>query len=502
MAEHESKSQQKQGEEERKRRDARQKSPSLFDQLHTWNNNLLSVTGTPFRPPLDRHAISLSQARSGTQRAGLVMRLQQTYGNRYVQRLVESTGIQAKLTVSAPNDIYEQEADRVAGAVTGSVNTPVQRQAPEEEEIQSKLLLQRQAEEEEEEEIQPKLLLQRQEEDEELAMKPASQLQRKVEEKGKRQIELDTRGVGQEGSQIDLEADPALQRAHGGGQPLAGVVQLMAVLADDDLNAEDDPLVWNNLRFAETTAGGPIGDLKNNKVWDQLTNDKPIRLVAHGEEDKPETSEGVTSQEIFDSMTTGSHTLPLPTDIKIGEVTFQSCYAGKLLVGTDSMVNDMKNLLDAGGYTGVPVKGRTGIAFGFKGMGEKTATTTTGTYKWGTYWFKKEAAKKYYTGKGYDVSTMEDGAKAYYEAMWVYRDKKTRKSPKVKIFPSGPPVYNTPWRLAGIKDADKGLKWDNETPSKRGEMVAEQMQDYWKKVSSFMEKRGGFKPPAEELNIL
>ena len=43
--------------------------------------------------------------------------LQQTLGNRAVQRLYESGAIQAKLTIGRPNDIYEEEADRVADAV-------------------------------------------------------------------------------------------------------------------------------------------------------------------------------------------------------------------------------------------------------------------------------------------------------------------------------------------------------------------------------------------------
>ncbi|HEY79311.1 MAG TPA: DUF4157 domain-containing protein [Dehalococcoidia bacterium] len=42
--------------------------------------------------------------------------------------------VQAKLTVNAPNDIYEQEADRVADMVTSTVTNQAQRQAEEEEE--------------------------------------------------------------------------------------------------------------------------------------------------------------------------------------------------------------------------------------------------------------------------------------------------------------------------------------------------------------------------------
>jgi hypothetical protein len=48
-------------------------------------------------------------------------------------RLLNSMSLQAKLTVNPPNDIYEQEADRVAEAVTGALASQAQRQ----EEIQA-----------------------------------------------------------------------------------------------------------------------------------------------------------------------------------------------------------------------------------------------------------------------------------------------------------------------------------------------------------------------------
>lgn len=43
--------------------------------------------------------------------------LHKQFGNQAVQRLLQSKQIQAKLTIGAPNDIYEQEADRVADQV-------------------------------------------------------------------------------------------------------------------------------------------------------------------------------------------------------------------------------------------------------------------------------------------------------------------------------------------------------------------------------------------------
>jgi len=46
-----------------------------------------------------------------------VFQLQQALGNQGVLRLLRSGALQAKLTVSHPNDIHEQEADRVADEV-------------------------------------------------------------------------------------------------------------------------------------------------------------------------------------------------------------------------------------------------------------------------------------------------------------------------------------------------------------------------------------------------
>jgi Domain of unknown function (DUF4157) len=79
-----------------------------------------------------------------------MLHLQRQVGNQAVGRL-----IQAKLTVGEPNDVYEQEADRVAAAVVSQIHAPqnvstdqtasVQRQAigSEGEELRTKPLIQR-----------------------------------------------------------------------------------------------------------------------------------------------------------------------------------------------------------------------------------------------------------------------------------------------------------------------------------------------------------------------
>jgi len=109
------------------------------------------------KPSVESIATELSSVHSA-QRASVLLALQRTHGNRYVQRVV--AGIQAKLMVGQPGDKYEQEADRVAEQVM-RMPEPLVRQLKEGEElIQTKLLaeqitplVQRQVEEEEEEEI-------------------------------------------------------------------------------------------------------------------------------------------------------------------------------------------------------------------------------------------------------------------------------------------------------------------------------------------------------------
>ncbi len=46
-----------------------------------------------------------------------ILFLQKTIGNQAVQRLFKSGYIQTKLRIGQPNDIYEQEADRIAEQV-------------------------------------------------------------------------------------------------------------------------------------------------------------------------------------------------------------------------------------------------------------------------------------------------------------------------------------------------------------------------------------------------
>ena len=132
----------------------------------------VAFTETPFLPPMDKHAAMLSRIQFTAQRDNYILRLHETYGSRYVQRLIESMNARAKLTVSDPNDIYEQEADRVADTVTKTIDSQAQRQVEEEEELQMKSSQIHRQGPEEEELMQGKFDVLRQEEEEELQMTP------------------------------------------------------------------------------------------------------------------------------------------------------------------------------------------------------------------------------------------------------------------------------------------------------------------------------------------
>lgn len=68
-----------------------------------------------------------SQRSSTSQFSHPVLQLQQKLGNQAVQRLVQSRCIQAKLTIGAPDNKYEQETARVADQVTGIPSPQIQR---------------------------------------------------------------------------------------------------------------------------------------------------------------------------------------------------------------------------------------------------------------------------------------------------------------------------------------------------------------------------------------
>ena len=83
-------------------------------QLGSLRDVIVNIRRDGGKPSVENVATELSSMHSA-ERAPALLALQQTHGNRYVQRVV--AGIQAKLVVGQPGDKYEQEADRVADAV-------------------------------------------------------------------------------------------------------------------------------------------------------------------------------------------------------------------------------------------------------------------------------------------------------------------------------------------------------------------------------------------------
>jgi hypothetical protein len=65
---------------------------------------------------------------------GHPLHLQATIGNQAVQRFLRAGVLQAKLSIGRPDDICEQEADRVAGAIMTMPDPGIKRQPEEEEE--------------------------------------------------------------------------------------------------------------------------------------------------------------------------------------------------------------------------------------------------------------------------------------------------------------------------------------------------------------------------------
>jgi hypothetical protein len=118
--------------------------------------------------------------------------------------------IQAKLTVGAVGDKYEQEADSVAAQVVKTINQPQGSVQP------------KSADEGESLQMQPQETLQREEmpEEEELQMKPESIQREEMPEEEELQMKPTLQRVGKEGGAVSDEFNTQLQGAKGGGQAL------------------------------------------------------------------------------------------------------------------------------------------------------------------------------------------------------------------------------------------------------------------------------------------
>lgn len=130
-----------------------------------------------------------------------ILHLQRTIGNMAVQRMFKFGVIQAKLRIGRPNDIYEQEADRVAKQIRRMPKSQLQRQ-PEEEEREEEL-------------IQTKLL--------KVQIPPL--VQRQIEEEEEEEENLQSKGYASQSPRLSRGLETQIYSMRGGGQPLPKSVQ-------------------------------------------------------------------------------------------------------------------------------------------------------------------------------------------------------------------------------------------------------------------------------------
>jgi hypothetical protein len=134
--------------------------------------------------------------------------------------------VQTKLTVGAPNDVYEQEADRVADQVLSMPDTaaqqPIQREGMEDEELQAKPLnsmIQREGMEDEELQAKPlDSMIQREGmEEEELQAKPLDSM---IQREGMEEEELQMKPQSSPMAAATPALEAQLGNSQGNGSPL------------------------------------------------------------------------------------------------------------------------------------------------------------------------------------------------------------------------------------------------------------------------------------------
>jgi hypothetical protein len=96
MGDHEGAIGDKQAEKEKKQRIRQPEPKSSFDNSHAWDSGSFLLAGAPFVPRMEEHAETFSRIPFPAQRREFIMRLHQTYGNRYLQQLAESMNVQPR----------------------------------------------------------------------------------------------------------------------------------------------------------------------------------------------------------------------------------------------------------------------------------------------------------------------------------------------------------------------------------------------------------------------
>jgi hypothetical protein len=135
-----------------------------------------------------------------------ILYFQRTIGNQAVQRLFKSKDIQAKLRIGESNDIYEQEADRVADEVMRMPEQQVQQQPEEEKDAVLN---------DSEGTIQPKPLA------DQITPLVQRQVEPQEEEKEEEEEILQTKEISGQPHEVTPDLESRIQALKGGGQPLS-----------------------------------------------------------------------------------------------------------------------------------------------------------------------------------------------------------------------------------------------------------------------------------------
>ena len=134
---------------------AREEQEAEESFLHQEHSLVQQLSGSGNLPDASFQAQMLSRI-PGSQIAAnpeLMLQMQEQFGNSHVSQVVQMTKgtcgsilqqpvIQAKLTIGAAGDKYEQEADRVASEVVKKIHAPEHRLSKNEETLQPKLMVQ------------------------------------------------------------------------------------------------------------------------------------------------------------------------------------------------------------------------------------------------------------------------------------------------------------------------------------------------------------------------
>ena len=229
-----------------------------------------------------------------------------------------------------------------------------------------------------------------------------------------------------------------------------GIIQRMAVMAVNNMDEQEDLLVWNNMEHATAAAPGAVGDLGVHKL---------IGIVS--------------ANDIVTSMTTAENSIPKYPKIRI---VFQSCYAG-----INGLIEQVCRLLKGKGYPGVEVEGRTGVAFGFKGMNRSGGVGVGG----------RDVANE-------EATTNSDGEKAYSD----FVKKSIQDGRFGHLFKRN--WYGKPWEIIPVADMRAGIEeeiktndpkriWNKLGPEKKMELVAKEMEEYWAACCEDIREKAGFK---------